>query len=157
MVAMRSAFPPRPYSRNTDGCAFLVLCYGFLAAQRGPRTTIAGAKTRTSHPALGNTGTDTEPASRSVSGICAAFRSCRKGKPTLTYFRSVHAERRDDKSSVSPASSALITTGRPSRVPVSRPAKISLGTCLCPACESSVCRAEPIRHAQLPGLCRWGF
>jgi len=116
-----------------------------------------GAKNWTSNPAFGSKGTDKAPAIRTVSGMCEAFSHSSTGKAALLYFRSCHAEYKDKTSSVRPVSSALITTGRPSNVPVSRPAKISLGTYLCPACGSSSSRAQPTRHARRTGLCRWGF
>jgi len=117
----------------------------------------SGAKSRTSNPAFGSTATDTPPKIRSLSGTCEALRNCTTGKTTLPHFRSAHAERRDERSSVTPVSSALITTGRPSRVPVNRPAKISLGDYLCRACGFSSYRAGSIRHARLTGRCRWEF
>ena len=115
----------------------------------------AGAKSRTSNPAFGSKGIDTTPATRIVSGMCEAFNHPSTGKTALLYFRSCHPEYQDETSSVSPVSSALITTGRPSNVPVNRPAKISLGTYPCPACGSSSCRAEPTRHARRTNRCRW--
>jgi hypothetical protein len=51
-----------------------------------------GAKNRTSHPDFGSKGTETAPATRSVSGICVALSTLTTGKTALLYFRSLHAE-----------------------------------------------------------------
>lgn len=128
--------------------------FGGGPANRHPLAS-DGAKSRTSNPDFGSKGTDTAPATRTFSGMCEAFSQSRTGKTAPLYFRSFHPEYKVETSSNTPASSALITTGRPSKVPTSRPAKISLGTYPCPACGSSSCRAEPTRHARRTGRCRW--
>lgn len=116
-----------------------------------------GANNRTSNPDFGSRGTDTAPATRSVSGIRDAFNQLTTGKTALLNVRSFHAEYKVETESITPSPSALITTGQPSKVPVSCPAKISLGTYPCPACGSSWSRAEPTRHALRTGRCRWEF
>jgi hypothetical protein len=86
-------------------------------------------------PGAGNTSSDANPATEIRSGIRRVFKNSTTGRREQDAFRRPQAVRSFLTETIRPDSDASITTGRPAKVPESRPVIVSLGAYLYPGCE----------------------
>ena len=118
-----------------------------------------GTNNAVSNPGEGSSSTAGHALTRPSTRSPASARNRNPGPTELrrvrAYFLNPQAERRLARWIEMVCSAALITTGRPSSVPVSRPARISLGKNPCLSYGFLGCHAESIRRVGHPVLSHW--